>query len=84
MPHTIETIVAMLAVTSIGAVWSSCSPDFGKQGLLDRFGQIDAEGSMFVANGYSLQRQNDATSRPKIAEGIGRTPDGGAASGTPS
>ncbi len=51
MPHTIETIVAMLATTSIGAVWSSCSPDFGAQGLLDRFGQIDAK-VLITIDGY--------------------------------
>jgi acetoacetyl-CoA synthetase len=36
-----ETIIAMLATTSIGAVWTSCSPDFGTQGVLDRFGQVE-------------------------------------------
>jgi len=40
MPNMPETIVAMLAATSMGAVWSSCSPDFGLKGVLDRFGQI--------------------------------------------
>jgi acetoacetyl-CoA synthetase len=40
MPNIAETIVAMLAATSLGAVWSSCSPDFGTQTLLDRLGQI--------------------------------------------
>ena len=40
MPNCIETIIAMLAASSIGAIWSSCSPDFGVQGVLDRFGQI--------------------------------------------
>ncbi|WP_298772175.1 acetoacetate--CoA ligase [uncultured Shewanella sp.] len=40
MPNIAETVIAMLAVTSLGAVWSSCSPDFGFQGVLDRFGQI--------------------------------------------
>lgn len=40
MPNMPETVVAMLAATSLGAVWSSCSPDFGIQGVLDRFGQI--------------------------------------------
>ncbi|MBM4314014.1 MAG: AMP-binding protein, partial [Deltaproteobacteria bacterium] len=40
MPNMPETVVAMLASTSIGAVWSSCSPDFGIKGVLDRFGQI--------------------------------------------
>ena len=51
MPHTVETIVAMLAATSIGAVWSSCSPDFGKQGLLDRFGQIEPK-VLIAIDGY--------------------------------
>ncbi len=41
LPNCIETIIAMLAATSIGAIWSSCSPDFGVQGVLDRFGQIE-------------------------------------------
>jgi acetoacetyl-CoA synthetase len=41
MPNVPETVIAMLATASIGAVWSSCSPDFGVQGVLDRFGQIE-------------------------------------------
>src|SRR5207244_4686063 len=41
MPNMPETIIAMLATTSIGAIWSSASPDFGAQGVLDRFGQIE-------------------------------------------
>ena len=44
VPNHPETIAAFLAVNAIGAVWSSCSPDFGERGILDRFGQIDAEG----------------------------------------
>ena len=40
MPNHPQTVVAMLAATSIGAVFSSCSPDFGVNGVLDRFGQI--------------------------------------------
>ncbi len=40
MPNIPETVIAMLASASLGAVWSSCSPDFGTQGVLDRFGQI--------------------------------------------
>ena len=51
MPNMPETIAAMLAATSIGAIWSSCSPDFGEQGVLDRFGQI--EPVVFIApDGY--------------------------------
>ena len=51
MPNMPETVAAMLAATSIGAVWSSCSPDFGIKGVLDRFGQIKPK-ILFVANGY--------------------------------
>ncbi|MEM1404919.1 MAG: acetoacetate--CoA ligase [Pseudomonadota bacterium] len=51
MPNIVETIVAMLATTSIGAVWSSCSPDFGINGVLDRFGQIRPK-VLFSADGY--------------------------------
>ncbi|MCM2472880.1 acetoacetate--CoA ligase [Rhizobium sp. CG5] len=40
MPNMPETVAAMLAASAIGAIWSSCSPDFGDQGVLDRFGQI--------------------------------------------
>lgn len=46
-----EAIIAMLAATSIGAIWSSCSPDFGFQGVLDRFGQINPK-VLFAVNGY--------------------------------
>jgi acetoacetyl-CoA synthetase len=51
VPNMIPTIVAMLAATSIGAIWSSCSPDFGIKGVLDRFGQIKPK-ILFTANGY--------------------------------
>ncbi|WP_425958345.1 acetoacetate--CoA ligase [Rhizobium sp. ST-5] len=51
MPNMPETVALMLAVTSLGAIWSSCSPDFGDQGVLDRFGQIEPK--LFVAcDGY--------------------------------
>lgn len=52
MPNMIETVIAMLAATSIGAIWSSCSPDFGIKGVLDRFGQIEPK-VLFSANGYA-------------------------------
>jgi len=52
MPNMMETVIAMLATTSIGATWSSCSPDFGIKGVLDRFGQIEPK-VLFTANGYS-------------------------------
>ncbi len=51
MPNMPETIVAALATASIGAVWSSCSPDFGTQGVLDRFGQIGPK-ALVAADGY--------------------------------
>ncbi|WP_442935551.1 acetoacetate--CoA ligase [Nitratireductor sp. CH_MIT9313-5] len=51
MPNMPETVAAMLAAASIGAIWSSCSPDFGVRGVLDRFGQI--EPVIFIApDGY--------------------------------
>ncbi|MBN9236753.1 MULTISPECIES: acetoacetate--CoA ligase [Phyllobacteriaceae] len=51
MPNMPETVAAMLAAASIGAVWSSCSPDFGEQGVLDRFGQIEPV-VFIVPDGY--------------------------------
>ncbi len=54
MPNMPETIIAMLAAASIGAAWSSCSPDFGIKGVLDRFGQIRPR-VLFTANGYSFK-----------------------------
>ncbi|MCE9641984.1 MAG: acetoacetate--CoA ligase [Betaproteobacteria bacterium] len=51
MPNIPGTVIAMLAATSIGAIWSSCSPDFGVQGVLDRFGQIEPR-ILFSADGY--------------------------------
>ncbi len=54
MPNMPESIIAMLAATSMGATWSSCSPDFGIKGVLDRFGQIKPR-VLFTANGYSFK-----------------------------
>jgi acetoacetyl-CoA synthetase len=51
MPNRPETIIAMLAATSLGAIWSSCSPDFGINGVLDRFGQIEPK-ILFTCDGY--------------------------------
>jgi acetoacetyl-CoA synthetase len=51
MPNMPETVAAMLATASLGAVWSSCSPDFGVQGVLDRFGQIEPK-VLFCPDGY--------------------------------
>jgi acetoacetyl-CoA synthetase len=51
LPNMPETIIAMLASASLGAIWSSCSPDFGMQGVLDRFGQIEPA-VLFTVDGY--------------------------------
>ncbi len=51
LPNMPETIIAMLASASIGAIWSSCSPDFGVQGVLDRFGQITPK-IIIACDGY--------------------------------
>jgi len=51
LPNCPEAIIAMLATTSIGAIWSSCSPDFGVTGVVDRFGQIEPK-VLFTANAY--------------------------------
>ena len=51
MPNLPQTMIAMLAVASIGATWSSCSPDFGVHGVVDRFGQISPK-VLFTADGY--------------------------------
>ena len=51
MPNTPEAIISMLAAASLGATWSSCSPDFGLQGVLDRFGQIEPK-VLIACDGY--------------------------------
>ncbi len=51
MPNMPEAVIAMLATASLGAIWSLCSPDFGVQGVLDRFGQIEPK-VLFGADGY--------------------------------
>ena len=51
LPNIPEAVIAMLATASIGAVWSSCSPDFGPLGVIDRFGQI-APKVLVIADGY--------------------------------
>jgi len=51
MPNTIETVEAFIASVSLGAIWSSCSPDFGTKGVVERFSQINPK-VIFVANEY--------------------------------
>ena len=65
LPNMPEAIAAMLAAASLGAIWSSCSPDFGIEGVLDRFGQI--EPVLFIAcDGYWYNgKQNDVSAKVK-------------------
>lgn len=51
VPNASEAVISMLAAASVGAIWSSCSPDFGVRGVLDRFGQIKPR-ILFAANAY--------------------------------
>lgn len=53
LPNRPETIALMLAAASLGAIWSSCSPDFGSQGVIDRFGQIEPK-LLFATASYSF------------------------------
>ena len=66
VPNIPEAVVAMLAAASIGALWSSCSPDFGVQGVLDRFGQI-APKVLVTADGYRYAGKN-IDSLERVAE----------------
>ena len=72
VPNITETIVAMLATTSIGAIWSSCSPDFGVKGVMDRFGQIEPR-ILFTADGYFYNGKSH-DSLTKISEVTQQTP----------
>jgi acetoacetyl-CoA synthetase len=74
LPNMPEAVIAMLATASLGAIWSSCSPDFGVNGVIDRFGQIQPR-VLFCADGYryagkeidSLARVRDVRKRiPEI------------------
>ena len=71
LPNLPQTIVAMLATTSIGAVWSSCSPDFGVNGVIDRFGQIKPK-VLISADGYYYHGKeiNCLDKLPEIIAGI--------------
>jgi acetoacetyl-CoA synthetase len=69
LPNLPEAVIAMLATTSLGAVWSSCSPDFGVQGVVDRFAQIEPR-VLFCADGYSYAgKRHDGLERlPAVLE----------------
>jgi acetoacetyl-CoA synthetase len=63
LPNLPEAVIAMLAATSLGAIWSSCSPDFGARGVIDRFGQIGPK-VLFAADGYFYSgRTHDSLER---------------------
>jgi acetoacetyl-CoA synthetase len=66
LPNLPESVAAMLATTSLGAIWSSCSPDFGVRGVLDRFGQIEPK-VLFCADGY-LYGGKQYDSQDKVRE----------------
>jgi acetoacetyl-CoA synthetase len=72
MPNLPETIIFMLAAASLGAIWSSCSPDFGVQGVIDRFGQIEPK-LLFAVEGYHYNGKAHDT-LPRIAEIAARLP----------
>ena len=65
MPNIPETIIAMLAASSLGAVWSSASPDFGVQGVLDRFGQIEPKILVCVDGYYYNGKRIDCVAKVK-------------------
>ena len=66
LPNCAETVVAMLAAASVGAIWTSCSPDFGRRGILERFAQIEPK-VLFAADGYFYAGKRIDT-LPKLAE----------------
>ncbi len=72
VPNLPESIIAMLAATSLGAAWSSCSPDFGIKGVLDRFGQIRPK-VLFTADGYFFKGK-PLDSLARIADIMGQIP----------
>ena len=71
MPNLIETAIAMLAATSIGAVWSSCATDLGAQATLDRLGQIEPK-VLFTADGYFYKEKtfNSLANAGEVVRGI--------------
>ena len=72
LPNLPETLVAMLAATALGAIWSSASPDFGVQGVLDRFGQIEPK-VLFCSDGY-LYGGKEFDTQDKAAEVLAQLP----------
>ena len=73
LPNCPEAVIGMLASASIGAVWSSCSPDFGAAGVIDRFGQIDPK-VLLCADGYRYggKRHDLAATNRGVAERLSK------------
>jgi acetoacetyl-CoA synthetase len=72
MPNMPETIIFMMAASSLGAIWSSCSPDFGAQGVIDRFSQIEPK-LLFAVEGYHYNGKAHDT-LPRVADIADRLP----------
>src|SRR4051812_40479141 len=72
MPNMPETVIAMLATASLGATFTSCSPDFGAQGVIDRFGQTEPT-VLFACDGYHYNGKVVET-LPRIAEVVAQLP----------
>ncbi len=72
MPNMPEAVIAMLAATSLGAVWTSCSPDFGVQGVVDRFGQVEPV-LLIACDGY-LYNGKAVPTLARIAECVEQLP----------
>src|ERR1051325_3050646 len=73
IPNIAEAVIAMLGTTSIGAVWSSCSPDFGVAGVLDRFGQIRPR-ILVTVDGYRYNGKS-IDLRTRLSQIVDRLPD---------
>jgi acetoacetyl-CoA synthetase len=73
LPNLPHAVAAMLAAASVGAIWSSCSPDFGTKGIVDRFGQIGPR-ILFCADGYRYAGKR-IDLRPRIAELMDELPE---------
>jgi acetoacetyl-CoA synthetase len=73
LPNMPEAVIAMLAAASLGAIWSSCSPDFGVNGVIDRFGQIQPR-VLFCADGYRYAGK-EIDSLARVREVVTRIPE---------
>ncbi|MGH8720376.1 MAG: acetoacetate--CoA ligase [Burkholderiales bacterium] len=85
LPNMPEATAAMLATASLGAIWSSCSPDFGAQGVLDRFGQIEpkvffcADRYLYGGKEFDLRAKNEQilAGLPSVRESVTARYEGG-------